>query len=154
MKQKLILFGIAILSICQISYADCKFIIVNNSNFIVKAEAGFYGGNKQTFTIDNTATKSVIVKAPWVCTTISPAGLSMAYINLVSGKSSGGWVYSPTSSMFRAMGGTLSSEAALGMSPNGQTLALIHNYKPKAETSAVSISQADRNNSSKVGSSN
>lgn len=154
MKQIFILSGVALLGICQMTQADCKFVVANNSNFVVKAEAGFYGGDKQTFTIDNAATKTVIVKSPWVCTTISPAGLSMAYINLVSGKSSGGWVYSPTSSMFRAMGGTLSSEAALGMAPNGHTLALMHNYKPKAETFAVSIKQADRNDSSKVGSTN
>ena len=154
MKQKLTLCAIAMLSFNQISQANCKFIITNNSNFVIKAEAGFYGGNKQTLTVDNATTKSIMVKSQWACTTTSPAGLGMAYIKLVGGKSAGGWVYSPTSSIFRAMGNYLSSEASLGIAPNGNKLALMHNYKPEAEEFAVSIKQADRNNSSKIGSAN
>jgi hypothetical protein len=106
-------------------YADCEFQLVNYSSEVIKAEAGFHKHNNAVaiFEIPKLQTKIVLIKSIALCNDIEPSGLGTAYINLVGGKSKGGFVYSPQNNRISAVGISSSrADGVFGYAPNGNTL--------------------------------
>lgn len=135
------------------AWSDCEFNITNYSNTKVKVEAGFYKGQKSTDTVGIASSRVIMVKSPLKCDAISDVGLGITYVNLVSGKSNGGWVYVPSAKLIRATGPSrLSRDSAFGIAPNGEKLVLSNNGKPDSDTFKVSIEKAGRNISRQLGS--
>ncbi len=154
--MKVLLFWGILFSINYYSYADCAFEVTNYSSEIIKVKVGFWGHEfKSTeFEIPNTGSRVVKLKSHYDCLSHAGSGLGVAYINLIGGKSQGGWVYSPDSSTIKAIGQSVPmSFGSYGLSPNGHGLVLKNNYKPQSEKFAVVIKDSDRN-LSKIGSMN
>ncbi len=131
-------------------YADCEFQVVNYSSEVIKVEAGFHKHNNPiiTFEVPKVQTKVALVKSIALCNDIEPSGLGTAYVRLVGGKSKGGFIYSPQNNRISAIGISSSRvDGVFGYAPNGNTLWLQNNYKPKSDIFQVVISKADRNTS-------
>ncbi|MFN7094481.1 MAG: hypothetical protein ACK4M7_03870 [Burkholderiales bacterium] len=153
MKKLLLVMGI----LTTATYADCTFQVTNYSQVAINIEAGFFTQPKKKiyFTIPAAQTKHATIKSAIKCDELTLTGLGVSYISLVSQKSSGGWVYSPSSAMIRAVGySTMGSRGVIGLAPNGAQLFLYNNYKPKPATFAVVVENAQRNVSRQLGSIN
>lgn len=141
---------IVLLLIYANCFADCKFEVFNYSNEVITAEVGIrkHDNAIARLVIPRVLSKAVLIKSDASCTEIDPSGVGMAYINLIGGKSKGGWIYSPQNNRISAIGASSSSaEGAFGYSANGSVLWLQNNYKPKSDVFQVVISKADRNTS-------
>jgi hypothetical protein len=141
---------------CLVSscYADCIFTVTNNSTQTVMVEAGFFNQKKTAFSILPASVANQVVKSDLTCLDVTKAGLGVSYINLVSGKSSGGWVYAPATKMIRAVGSQIvSADGRIGNTPNGLEVFLSNNAKPTGGTFEVEIKNIKRNVSRQLGSS-
>ena len=136
-----------------VAYADCEFIVTNNSSSRVVVEVGFFNKNKESFVIEPARSDAREIKGDYSCTDITQSGLGVSYVNLISGKSSGGWVYDTVNKVIRANGAsTASAIGRVGMSPNGTLLWLPNNAKPVNDVFNVEIKNIERNVSRQLGS--
>lgn len=139
---------------CGISYADCDFFVINNSSQPISVEAGYFGeNNKVIFTIDQATSKNVIIKSDLKCDYVTRSGLGMTYINLIDGKSTGGWVYDPLAGIIRANGiGSKDANGRIGIAKNGIYLFLLNTINPASGHFVVQIKNPSRNISRQLGS--
>lgn len=136
-------------------YADCIFNVTNNSTVAVTLEAGFFNKNKILINLDPSISSYQSVKSDLTCFDIASSGVGQSYVNLVGGKSSGGWVYDPAGKMIRATGGYITSaQGRIGTTSNGYKVLLLNNARPKNDVFEVSIKNIKRNVSRQLGSSN
>ena len=125
----------------------------NRSKQTVIVEAGFFNKAKATFTVEPATQGVVMVNSELKCTDLIPPGLGVAYMNLIGGKSHGGWVFDASANMLRAKGDTSASAIGrIGLAPNGKLLILFNNHKPDANQFIVQINDAGRNISRQFGS--
>lgn len=137
------------------AFADCEFIVNNYGSTDINVEAGFYSGKSNKFTVRVAGQNSVKIKSDYSCDSKSNAGFGVVYINLIGGKSKGGWIYSPEANMFRGVGVSIgNNEGVKGLAPNGSNLILYNNYTPKSNIFEVKVEKADRNISRQFGSMN
>ena len=151
------IFGLIILGsiIYRIGYADCIFRVNNNSRQTLVVRSGLFHQNYLDWKIAPSTSNSVVLKGNWSCFTQDEAGLGLAYINLITDKSTGGWVYDPTTNVIRAWGNAEGSVTGnIGKSPNGTLLLLNHNVTPNRSLFVVQVNNASRNISRQFGSSN
>lgn len=152
MYKFLSLYFILILSV-TFCYADCTFIVTNNSTQPLNVEAGFFNKNKINFLVPAAGVVQEEIKSDLKCTEVTPSGLGLTYVNLVGDKSQGGWVYAPESKMIHANGDKASSsDGRIGSAPNGLLIFLSNNYKPKNDVFSVEIKNVKRNVSRQLGS--
>lgn len=133
------------LVIFKFSYADCNFLLSNYSSETLIAKAGFYHSeSSETFTIQPAQTRGVLVKSPLSCNSSSPSGLGVTYINLIQGKSNGGWVYILSDKNIIRATGQLSDNQnkTFATSPNGTTIILNSNPNPSADKFSVVVEKA------------
>jgi hypothetical protein len=136
------------------AWADCTFNVTNYSDTPVDFTAGFFNGESATARVGVASSKIVIVKNTLKCNATSNVGLGVTYINLVGGKSEGGWVYVPSpKAMIRGNGPTNGSrDMVAGVAPNGRKLVLFSNTSPNVDSFDVRIQKAGRNISRQLGS--
>lgn len=141
------------MSMAGYSYADCEFMVTNNSKESLTVEVGFFNKNKTTFSVQQAMTNNVVLKNDDSCRGVTQAGLGMTYINLIGGQSVGGWVYEPVANMFKAIGvGAVAPDGRIGISPKGNKLFLLNTGSPADNQFVVQIKSADRNISRQFGS--
>ena len=135
-------------------YADCIFSVINNSTSTITMEAGFFNKNKILINLEPSMSSYQVVKSDLNCLDVAPSGVGFSYINLVGGKSSGGWVYDPGSKMLRAVGGYIApADGRICTVGNGGAVLLLNNVKPQNDVFEVSIKNIKRNVSRQLGSS-
>ena len=136
-----------------VAYADCDFIVTNNSSSRVVVEAGFFNKNNESFAVEPARSDARSIKGDYNCTDITPSGLGVSYVNLIGGKSSGGWVYDTVNKVIRANGASAASATGrIGVAPNGVLLWLPNNAKPENGVFNVEIKNIQRNVSRQFGS--
>ncbi len=132
--------SIMLINVC---FADCLFRVSNQSLYPVKVRVGFYNAESTDFLVSNQMVKAVNVKSANNCYSTSLSGMGLAYITLIGGRSSGGWVFSPQSNMIRAVGPShKSQDSVIGSEINGKKISLISNYKPESDTFSVMLMPA------------
>lgn len=125
------------------SFADCLFRVINYSLYPIQVQAGFFGGESASLHVSNSGINSILLKSDFKCIANSVNGDGVVYVNLVGGKSSGGWRYVPQNAMIRAMGVyTKSNGFVMGTNPTGVNVSLISNYKPESEVFEVQVNPA------------
>ncbi|MCC2624883.1 MAG: hypothetical protein K0R14_756 [Burkholderiales bacterium] len=136
-------------------HADCIFNITNYSDTPISVKAGFYDGPESSGVVNVASSRIIKIKNVLSCNSTSAVGFGVTYINLVGGKSVGGWVYSPSIKMIRAIGQSrISKDMVSGVAPNGEKLVLYNNARPGSDSFDVSIEKAGRNISRQLGSMN
>ena len=136
-------------------YADCSFVVTNNSSEDITVEAGFFGKGNTVFTVEGAMSKSAILKSNFKCNNVDRSGLGIAYINLIGGRSKGGWVYDPLAGMIRANGRmSKSADGRIGVAKNGSYLFLLNTINPESDQFVVQIKNISRNISRQFGSMN
>lgn len=136
-------------------FADCTFNITNYSDTPVVFQAGFYKGESATETVGVASSKNIKIKNALSCNAMSAVGFGVTYINLITKKSEGGWVYVPAAKMIRGIGiSTGSQDMVLGIAPNGEKLVLFNNTSPNSDSFDVRIEKAGRNISRQTSSMN
>ncbi len=134
-------------------YADCNFVVTNNSATPVTVEAGFFNNSKITFSVPEATVMVKLIKSNYNCTEVTQSSLGITFVNLVGNKSSGGWVYDPASKMIRANGyKAASSSGRIGNAPNGLQIFLANNTRPQKDDFRVEIKNIERNVSRQLGS--
>jgi hypothetical protein len=135
--------------------ANCNFIVNNYSDATVNIEAGFYNGKTSKAKVAAAASTVIPIKADLDCKSVSAAGFGITFINLIDGKSQGGWLYQPDGNLIRATGKSYTnSDGVVGQAPGGEKIVLMNNPKPQDEKFEVSIEKASRNISRQVSSMN
>ncbi|MCE2706598.1 MAG: hypothetical protein LW807_05920 [Proteobacteria bacterium] len=135
-------------------FADCLFKISNYSDYSVTIEVGFYKAESKSLVIPNSSNRTIMINSDYNCLSSNLSGNGLSYINLIGGKSIGGWRYIPQSNMLRAMGNSAKSENyVMGCNFDGNILMLMNNYKPESHVLSVMI-KPSQFRVSKMGSSN
>jgi len=136
------------------SWSDCTFNVTNYSDTQVNITAGFFNGESSTTTVGVASSKNIIIKNTLKCNAESNIGSGVTYINLVGGKSKGGWVYVPSpKALIQGIGPSKGSrDMVAGVSPNGRELVLFSNTSPNVDSFDVRIQKAGRNISRQLGS--
>ncbi len=133
--------------------ADCTFNITNYSDVPIKVKAGFYNGPEADGEVNIASSRVIKIKNALSCNSMSNVGFGVTYINLVGGKSVGGWVYDPSVKMIRAIGlSRISKDMVSGVAPSGVKLTLFNNARPSSDSFDVRIEKANRNISLQMGS--
>lgn len=122
-------------------YADCKFVVVNDTLVPIKVEAGYFRGTSESFDIPNAAMRTITIKSDKACGEINSAH-NLTYINMVGGQSEGGWVYDSKDAKIRAVGEMRNSTSVTGRAPDGREVMLITSEKPSVETFSVKVKTA------------
>lgn len=124
----------------NISYADCVFTVVNDSPVQISVEAGYYNNKtKVGFIIQPSQSVDGLVKSDFKCNEINQAGMGLTYVNLVNGKSLGGWVFDPNLAQIRAVGVSGTQSGAIGHSANGTAVYLANTKNPAADRFIVTV---------------
>jgi hypothetical protein len=135
--------------------ADCTFNITNYSDTPIMVKAGFYNGPEADGAVNIASSRIIKIKNILSCNSTSNIGFGVTYVNLVGGKSEGGWVYTPSTKMIRAIGQSrISKDMVSGTAPNGEKLVLFNNARPGSNSFDVSVEKAGRNISRQLGSMN
>ncbi|HLX53723.1 MAG TPA: hypothetical protein VKR58_07270 [Aquella sp.] len=135
-------------------WADCTFNVTNYSDTPVNITAGFFNGESSTATVGVASSGIIVIKNTLKCNAESNIGSGVTYINLVGGKSKGGWVYVPSpKAMIQGIGPSKGSrDMVSGLAPNGRELVLFSNTSPNIDSFDVRIQKAGRNISRQLGS--
>ncbi len=134
------------------AYADCTFLVNNNSSSKVSVEAGITtkGAIPIKFAILPNSSIKKTLKSNYNCTSYSLAGLGLAYINLINDQSSGSWRYIPQNKQIKAVGfSDYANNHVIGLSENGQKLILFNNDAPTDNLFEVMINSANNNDAYK-----
>lgn len=136
------------------AWANCTFNVTNYSDSLVNIKAGFFNGESSTATVGIASSKNIVIKNTLKCNATSNIGSGITYINLVGGKSKGGWVYVPyPKSLIQGIGPSKGSrDMVAGVAPNGRELVLFSNTSPNVDSFDVRIQKAGRNISRQLGS--
>ncbi len=127
----------------NIVFADCVFNISNQTLYPINVRVGFYNAESSSFMVSNQISKSINVKSTNSCYSTSRGGMGLAYITLIGGQSSGGWIFSPQNYMIRAVGVShKNNDFVIGVEPNGKKISLLNNYKPESDTFSVVLMPA------------
>ncbi len=145
--QRLIVLLTVMLSSISFSYADCTFRVVNDSAVRLTVEAGFFGSESTvSFSVEPAMAKDILLKNEKSCNAMTKAGLGSTYLNLITGQSSGGWVYDPENKQIKAVGLKADATSAIGTGADGKTVTLLTNRRPDTDKFIVSI-RANRSTS-------
>lgn len=144
-----------LLTFTSLVSANCLFRVSNYSLSAIKVKVGFYHGESKQLTVGNSEINSVLIEGNNNCTSQSIDGSGIAYVDLIGGKSNGGWRYLPQSGMIRAISKPVKSSGfVIGTDANGNNVSLFNNYKIESGVFDVQIRPSQFRDSKSAGSSN
>jgi hypothetical protein len=144
-----------LLSFTSLASASCLFRVANYSLSPIKVKVGFYHGESKQLRVGNSEINSVLIEGDNNCVSQSIDGSGIAYVDLIGGKSNGGWRYLPQSGMIRAVSKSVKSGGFVtGTDINGNDISLFNNFKTESGVFDVQIRPSQFRDSKSAGSSN